>query len=65
MNTKLKVIRQYHAAKLEMHRENVLVYTENASGVGEHSDITQTISKELEEMSKCHDVVEMLDTYFK
>jgi hypothetical protein len=37
---------------------------ENAVGVGEHGDVMDTIEKELEEMAKYHDLLEMLDTYF-
>jgi hypothetical protein len=37
---------------------------ENAVGVGEHGDIMDTIEKEMEEISKYHDLLEVIDTYF-
>lgn len=51
-----------HIAK---HVMNVNVYMANAVGVGEHSDILETIEQELESISKYHDQLEMLNTYFK
>ena len=33
-------------------------------GVGEHGDIMDTIEKEMEEISKYHDLLEVIDTYF-
>ena len=51
-----------HIAK---HVMNVNVYMSNAVGVGEHSDILETIEQELESISKYHDQLEMLNTYFK
>ena len=51
-----------HIAK---HVMNVNVYMSNAVGVGEHSDILETIEQELESISKYHDQLEMLNKYFK
>ena len=51
-------------AHIEKHRINVENLLENAVGVGEHGDVMDTIEKELEEMAKYHDLLEMLETYF-
>jgi len=51
-----------HIAK---HVMNVNVYMSNAVGVGEHSDILETIEQELESISKYDDQLEMLNKYFK
>ena len=51
-----------HIAK---HVMNVKVYMSNAVGVGEHSDILETIEQELESISKYDDQLEMLNKYFK
>ena len=50
---------------ISKHVMNVNVYMSNAAGVGEHSDILETIEQELESISKYHDQLEMLNTYFK
>ena len=50
-----------HIAK---HRMNVEVYLTNPVGVGEHPDIMEAIEKELEEVAKYNDIIEMLHEYF-
>ena len=52
-------------AHVEKHRVNVEVYLQNPVGVGEHSDVMDAIEKELEEMAKYEDHMEILDRYFK
>ena len=37
----------------------------NPAGIGEHSDIVETIEKEMMEIAKYDDILEMLDKYFK
>ena len=51
-------------AHIEKHRVNVENLLQNSVGIGEHGDIMDTIEKELEEMSKYHDLLEILSTYF-
>jgi len=60
----LQASRLHFQAHIEKHRVNVENLLENAVGVGEHGDVMDTIEKELEEMAKYHDLLEMLDTYF-
>ena len=50
---------------INKHKMNVEVYLHNPVGVGEHSDIMDAIEKELEEMAKYNDHIEILDKYFK
>jgi hypothetical protein len=52
-------------AHVEKHKLNVEVYLTNPVGVGEHSDVMDAIEKELEEMAKYEDHMEILDKYFK
>jgi hypothetical protein len=60
----IKASRLHFQAHIEKHRINAENLMENAVGVGEHGDVMDTIEKELEEMAKYHDLLEMLDTYF-
>ena len=60
----IKVSKMHFQAHIEKHRINVENLLENAVGVGEHGDVMDTIEKELEEMAKYHDLLEMLETYF-
>lgn len=61
----LEATRQHALAHVNKHRMNVEVYLNNPVGVGEHSDIMDAIEKELEEMAKYNDHIEILDKYFK
>ena len=49
---------------IEKHRVNVENLLQNSVGIGEHGDVMDTIEKELEEMAKYHDLLEILSTYF-
>jgi hypothetical protein len=61
----LDAARDHAIAHINKHRVNVEIYLQNSVGVGEHSDIMDAIEKELDEMAKYHDHLEMLDKYFK
>lgn len=61
----LRAVRRHAEAHIEKHRMNVEVYLNNPVGVGEHPDIMDAIEKEIEEMAKYHDHLEILDNYFK
>jgi hypothetical protein len=61
----IEVLRDHAWAHIHKHRLNVEVYLRNPVGVGEHSDIMDSIEKELEEIAKYHDQLEVLNTYFK
>ena len=61
----IEAIRTHAQAHIEKHRMNVEVYLNNPVGVGEHSDIMDTIEKELNQMAEYMDQIEVLDKYFK
>ena len=60
----LNASRTHFEAHIENHRVNVENLLQNSVGIVEHGDIMDTIEKELEEMSKYHDLLEILSTYF-
>jgi len=51
-------------AELELHKTNIEVYMQKVVGIGEHSDIIETIQKELDAMASAHDRLEMINKYF-
>jgi hypothetical protein len=61
----ISATRAHALAHIEKHRMNVEVYLTNPVGIGEHSDIMDAIEKEIEEMAKYNDHIEILDKYFK
>ena len=61
----INALKNHAVAHIEKHRMNVEVYLNNPVGVGEHSDIMDTIEKELNLIAEYHDQLEVLNTYFK
>ena len=61
----LDALRSNAMGQIEMHRANVDTYRLNPAGIGEHSDLTQTIEKELLEIAKYDDILDVLDKYFQ
>ena len=51
-------------AELELHKTNIEVYMQKVVGIGEHSDIIETIQKELDQMAAAQDRIDMLEKYF-
>ena len=51
--------------EIEKHKANVEIYLTNPVGIGEHSDITGAIGDELDKISRYHDQIEVINTYFK
>ena len=60
----VKASRIHFEAHVEKHRINVENLLQNSQGVAEHPDIMDTIEKELDEISKYNDLLDVLDKYF-
>tara|TARA_R100000458_G_scaffold59925_1_gene72783 strand:+ start:2191 stop:2439 length:249 start_codon:yes stop_codon:yes gene_type:complete len=60
----INATRSHLAGQINKHLANVEVYMNNTIGIGEHSDIIETIELELEKVSNYHDKLEMLTKYF-
>lgn len=60
----IQAAKQHAEAEIQLHKTNIDVYMEKVVGIGEHSDIIETIQKELDKMAAAHDRLEMLDKYF-
>ena len=61
----LKAAYNHAISHVEKHKMNIEIYLEHPVGVGEHSDVMDAIEKELEEMAKYEDHMDILDKYFK
>ena len=48
----IDVLRQYFTGQLHKHRMNVENYLQKSVGVGEHSDIMETVEKRLKKLAK-------------
>lgn len=60
----INAARKHAEAELELHKTNIEVYMQKVVGIGEHSDIIETIQKELDSMAAADDRIAMLDKYF-
>ena len=60
----IKAARMHAEAEIQLHKTNIDVYMEKVVGIGEHSDIIETIQKELDAMAAADDRLEMLNKYF-
>ena len=61
----IKASRIHFEAHVEKHRINVENLLQNSQGVAEHPDIMDTIEKELDEISRYNDLLEVLEKYFE
>ena len=59
-----KAARMHAEGELERAKTNILVYMNNSTGIGEHSDIVEAIQGELDKMAHAEDRIEMLKKYF-
>tara|TARA_B100000900_G_scaffold367470_1_gene343994 strand:- start:13164 stop:13409 length:246 start_codon:yes stop_codon:yes gene_type:complete len=60
----VNAVRSHLAGNINKHLANIQVYMNNTTGIGEHSDIVETIELELEQVANYHDKLEMLVKYF-
>lgn len=61
----IQAVRAHASGHIQKHKANVEVFLSNAVGVGDHPDIIDSIEKELDEIARYNDQVEMIDKYFK
>ena len=61
----LIALRYYYVGHIEKHKMNVENLIRNNVGIAEHSDYIATISKEVEEVAKYDEMLQMLDKHFK
>lgn len=61
----LKALEAHAHGHIEKHKINVENYLNSSVGVGEHSDIIESIEKELEIIDKYEGHLEIINRYFK
>jgi hypothetical protein len=55
--------RKHAEGEIALHVANIQTYRMNPAGIGEHSDIVETIGKELDAIATANDRLEMIDKY--
>ena len=61
----IKALLAHAQGDIAKHRANVEIYLTNPVGIGEHSDIMESIENELNIIAKYEDQVEVIQKYFK
>jgi hypothetical protein len=63
-NRLLEATRKHAEGHVAKHVANVEVYLNSSIGIGEHSDIIESIEQELEQIAKYQDQIDILEKYF-
>jgi|TARA_R100000388_G_scaffold90734_1_gene72288 hypothetical protein len=58
-------LKSYYVGNINKHLSNIEVYLRQPVGVGEHSDVVETIDKELEKVSMYDDKLMMVIKYLE
>tara|TARA_B100000378_G_scaffold71520_1_gene54813 strand:+ start:348 stop:566 length:219 start_codon:yes stop_codon:yes gene_type:complete len=61
----IKALIAHAQGDIEKHKANIEVYLTNPAGIGEHSDILESIEKELDMIAKYMDQIEVIQKYIK
>lgn len=59
----IKALKSHATGHIDKHLANVEILLNNPSGIGEHGDVMEEIEKELEEVAKYDDFLEMIEKY--
>lgn len=57
--------KEYLRGQVEKHVANAEVMMSNSVGIGEHSDVVESLEKELEKVAHYSDMLNALQTYLK
>ena len=61
----LSALKSYYVGNINRHIANVEVYLRMPVGIGEHSDIQESIDKEIEKIAQFDDRLGMIIKYFE
>ena len=61
----LEALISHAEGQIAKHKTNVDVYMNSTIGIGEHSDIVETLEKEIDHIAKYEDQLEIINKYFK
>ena len=61
----LNALKSFYVGNINRHIANVEVYLRMTVGIGEHSDIQETIDKEIEKIAQFDDRLSMVTKYFE
>ena len=50
--------------EIAMAKANISIYLENPAGIGEHSDIAETVEKEIEKIAAAKEKIEIIEHFY-
>ena len=60
----IEALRKHAEGKIAMAKATAQVYMNRPAGIGEHPQVMEELEKQLMEMAKYNDVLEMISKYF-
>ena len=61
----LQALKTHAMGHIKKHTMNVEVYLTNPVGIGEHPDVIDAVEKELDEIARYHDQLEVIKEYLE
>ena len=61
----LQTLKAHAMGHIKKHTMNVEVYLTNPVGIGEHPDVIDAVEKELDEIARYHDQLEVIKEYLE
>lgn len=61
----LQALKSHAQGQIDKHKANVEVYLSNTIGIGEHSDIVETIEKEVDKIAHYQDQLDTIEKHFE
>jgi ribosomal protein L7/L12 len=65
MNYLLEALVKKLEGDMHVAQANIMVYVRNSAGIGEHTDIVESIEKEVAKLADAADKIEAIKTYCK
>jgi len=61
----IQALKAHATGHIKKHTMNVEVYLTNPVGIGEHPDVIDAVEKELDEIARYHDQLEVIKEYLE
>ena len=61
----IKALLAHAQGDIEKHKANVEIYLTNPTGIGEHSDIMESVENELNMIAKYQDQIDVIQKHFR
>ena len=63
-DAKIKALKNYYSSLIDMHKSELQVYIDNSVGIGEHSNLIDTMDALIGKIAEAEDKLIVLETHF-